>query len=1152
MHLLTRVCLQNWYLIDAIDVEIVGSTALVGPTGAGKSSFADAIQTVLTGANVNRLNLNQSATGVRSARSVLEYCLGMTKDPAEGGKPLRQSCESVLALVFRDEETAEPLTVGIAMSARNGDSREEVLSRFIAPHFAYSVGDAKRRSAEGETLAPWSEIVAHLRRMSPDFEEYKSSAEKFTSDMLRRMRGFDNAPPNAKHFLRAFSNAMAFKPIFDSTSFVREFVLEADPLDIDRVRVSIETWKALESAIEQIEAKLKRVIRLEGRFGTWAKSRLREGETAFLAAQAEMRRASHEYRAARKALASKAEELARTQAALSTRRQWIDEYDEEIRSKRILADAGSAGARLRHIENETRFEERERGARAERYRRIRSALAMIARLSPLSNVVTPKHGRSIAAAAKAIAMMPEAADPADALSGKGETLQALVDEVLSSAGLEDFLTEQADRLAGEVRDMQARAEELESALGRGGSERSVLSSQTARLMAALDRKGMSPVPLCDVVEIVDESWQDALESLLGRGREAIIVPPEHLAGAFDVMWRERDVYAGCTLVKTTATPETPVRPRKGSILEAVRSDNLHAMAFMDVRVGKFTKAESERDLDRIDRGVMRNGKTSSAMGLSVQPTLRERLLGKAARQVTEGALRNELAPLLDRLAGGKARLQMLREAARVLGPAIDALRDGESVFDMEHSSRTARQRLVALEGERRSGGTADSATLLDEIATLEHDRLAHVKEIAEEYQPKADALLRETARAEAKAHHAREAVGRAVAERGRAWKAFVNREHAALVEMTGAAADFGATSVLRRARQTISDAEFERDDIADFLARMRNDNRLIAENTGRDAAREQANAIREIAEYAANWDIDVPKVDPDTMAEGFRWALAERRRLEENELRRHREACLNAANEMRRMLREDLLARLSEKLARVHHRLDVLNRHLARHRFTGQTYSFAWAVNGRFARMYDLAMRVGQSADQDPAAVDGELTEALVELDDLIAGRDAAATLADYRQYFSFEIVMTDHEGGRTTMTSRALRGSGGEAQAPFYVAIAASLSEAYYPGSADGRPKGMGLAMFDEAFNKLDVPNTQGLLNFFRDLGLQTMIAGPEDKRATYTEVVDTIVLVNKSLDGTSVYIDAEHPGLKARRAIEAINPDHVGPEAYRIGKAG
>src|SRR5215213_4482661 len=285
MHLLTRICLQNWYLIDAKDIEIEGATALVGPTGAGKSSIQDAIQTVITGANQNRLTLNPSASG-KSTRTVLEYCLGMTRDPSEGGKPLRTSCETVLALVFRDEETNEPITVGVALSARQGDSREEVLSRFILPGHAYSVEEARRRDGLRSYLAPWSEIAANLRVRHPGFEEYRSSAERFTADMLAAMRA-PGQPPNARHFLRAFANAHAFKPIFDPTVFVREFILEPDPLDIDRVRTSIDTWHELERTIEEIESKLRRITRISGRFRNWGRARMKGEASRFIGAAAE-------------------------------------------------------------------------------------------------------------------------------------------------------------------------------------------------------------------------------------------------------------------------------------------------------------------------------------------------------------------------------------------------------------------------------------------------------------------------------------------------------------------------------------------------------------------------------------------------------------------------------------------------------------------------------------------------------------------------------------------------------------------------------------------------------------------------------------------------------------------------------------------------
>jgi hypothetical protein len=64
-------------------------------------------------------------------------------------------------------------------------------------------------------------------------------------------------------------------------------------------------------------------------------------------------------------------------------------------------------------------------------------------------------------------------------------------------------------------------------------------------------------------------------------------------------------------------------------------------------------------------------------------------------------------------------------------------------------------------------------------------------------------------------------------------------------------------------------------------------------------------------------------------------------------------------------------------------------------------------------------------------------------------------------------------------------------------------------------------------------------------------MIAAPEDKRATFTEVLDTIVTVNKSPDSRSVYIDSEFPGERARRELARINPDHVGVEGFREASA-
>lgn len=309
------------------------------------------------------------------------------------------------------------------------------------------------------------------------------------------------------------------------------------------------------------------------------------------------------------------------------------------------------------------------------------------------------------------------------------------------------------------------------------------------------------------------------------------------------------------------------------------------------------------------------------------------------------------------------------------------------------------------------------------------------------------------------------------------------------------------------------------------------------------------------------WRIDNPLGSGDAPASfGYGWAQRAHDEVAGHELRRYRDQAVRAEGEMRRLMVEDLLTRLADKFERVQARLDALNERLSTQTFTGQTYAFEAAVDRRYAAVHALATEVARSPDAAQAILpgsggaipEGPLAAAIEEISALIAGDESAARLADYRNYFVYEIGMRDRAGNRTTMSNRALRGSGGEAQAPFYVAIAASLASAYYPGDRPGDENpGLGLCLLDEAFSKLDVRNSQALVDLYQAWGLQLLIAAPEDKRTTLTEVMDTIVTVYKSPDLTSVRIESEHPLEAAKRALAAINPERQGIEGFQLPNA-
>lgn len=169
------------------------------------------------------------------------------------------------------------------------------------------------------------------------------------------------------------------------------------------------------------------------------------------------------------------------------------------------------------------------------------------------------------------------------------------------------------------------------------------------------------------------------------------------------------------------------------------------------------------------------------------------------------------------------------------------------------------------------------------------------------------------------------------------------------------------------------------------------------------------------------------------------------------------------------------------------------------------------------------------------------------DLERRLSDDELVKELRDYRQFFDFDLHMRNERGQETTLSKRSVTGSGGQKQAPYYVAVGAAMASAYYPKSTTDEPDGFGLVVFDEAFNNLDAPNTRALLTFFRDMHLQVLVAAPDKVRAMFLENADTIVSVNRRPDNQEPIVVVTHPSTRAREALAAINPVNLGIDHFR-----
>ncbi len=103
---------------------------------------------------------------------------------------------------------------------------------------------------------------------------------------------------------------------------------------------------------------------------------------------------------------------------------------------------------------------------------------------------------------------------------------------------------------------------------------------------------------------------------------------------------------------------------------------------------------------------------------------------------------------------------------------------------------------------------------------------------------------------------------------------------------------------------------------------------------------------------------------------------------------------------------------------------------------------------------------------------------------------DALEQVFDYREWFHFDVLVSQPGGQRQRLTDRvAGTRSGAEQLFALYVPLFAALG-ALYRSAAPGAPR---LLALDEAFDKVSVANTQRIMEFLVSQDFQWIMTGPQ-----------------------------------------------------------
>jgi uncharacterized protein YPO0396 len=237
---------------------------------------------------------------------------------------------------------------------------------------------------------------------------------------------------------------------------------------------------------------------------------------------------------------------------------------------------------------------------------------------------------------------------------------------------------------------------------------------------------------------------------------------------------------------------------------------------------------------------------------------------------------------------------------------------------------------------------------------------------------------------------------------------------------------------------------------------------------------------------------DLPDDGRDTRPYEQRLAVIENANIPEYEKK--------SATERKRwesLFRTQVLSRMQQAIKNVENIIALLNQQLKRP--IGQDrYRIERKPNPDF-RIYRELIDLNALHHEDElffASMSGELRDTLEGFLGILvknANSPDAAKLLDYRQYFDYDLLVTDirdPDARPVSVDKQSGKMSGGENQSPYFVAILASYLHAYNRHESRRKEPSLALVPIDEAFSKLSGERIQNCIQAMAELDLQGMFS--------------------------------------------------------------
>lgn len=1017
MLLLTRTRLINWHYFSDSTIELGQMSLFAGDNGVGKSTIIDAIQYALV-ANIRKIRFNQAAVDMKSGRTLESYCrckIGVESQDYERKESIshvileftggnRTFCSGIMVECLSDGGSP-----GEMLWVSENTKLEEIAvykdSRFLKPsEFRQNIKDI------GGTVCPTK-------------SDYNSR--------LTHLLGVHKRNISFNPYLEAVVRSVNFTPLSSVDKFVCNYILDEKLVDINAMKENLVHYREAEREAVKIEERIKQlnVIRELSEDINEIKKQITLQNMLLVRIEVdicgeEIHGLEDSYEKKKLSIDAERRQMVFFGEQIENKDRLLEEYKKALQGNDAHALYGELERQLGVLKNKIEVE----NGNIEKHDLLKSQLEVL-----IGRVLDENTDREI-----------------ELFNNKRDdgkiNIHVMDTEIKAITSL--------------ISGMKQEEEELKKGIIR-------YPDSTVTLLKELKERQIEAYIFADLLDVNDESWQNAVEGWLNTQRFNILVYEKDFQKSIDMYNSLSRSVHSVGLPDLVKMKNAEIKP--GSLAEVVIANSPLGKRYVAAVLGDVMTAKTDnlRDYKKsITKECMRySGYTASRISPEIYSKW---VIGKKAKEKRKA----ELANLIDESESLRDVKTQERDA---LNRELDVIKRGlDTLLEMKTTS-SAKERLLVL--EKDYSGIKEQLDAID--ITEFREQQEWISKLSEEIRilrNEKDAMLRRIGGAE----QILEGLEQKITGKKEQENALRKRSEECINSHIELHDEFLAYYNERTKEKNYNEVKIK-------FERTKRGNETKCENLQNDLLKKKNDFNRENNFYLpAERDDGAPFLE-----------LLEK--YINTELPQYREKISRARIDAEKQFKEHFVTKLNEYIEEAKESFKEINSSLKSIMFGRDRYMFMIEQkpeNKKTLSVIKTAARINENEgtlwerlndDEDREVVE-RLFNKILEND---IDSAEVKNLCDYREYYQYDIKITHTDISQESLLSKVLKEkSGGETQTPYYVAIAASFYRFF-----KNEPSAIRLVLFDEAFSKMDDERIGKTIDFFRQMGIQIITAVPTEK---------------------------------------------------------